>query len=90
MMVLAAVLAAIALPGAAAAATPDLHAGEICAVDGLAVDPRFCFDDIPGTARWIDPLATGGTSEIVPGAAIEVPANPTGHADGLRVEGIRP
>ena len=43
-----------------------------------------------------DPLVTGGTEEggvphgidLVP--AGDVPPNPTGHADGLRVEGLRP
>ena len=90
---LAAALAAIAGPaGSVSAAAQDVNAYEVCAVYGASVDPRFCADYVDPAALWVDPVATGGTSEIVvlPGATTEVSPNPTGHADGLRVEGLRP
>jgi hypothetical protein len=91
-MVAATLAAAGAAAGAAHAAALDSNAYEVCAVYGAAVDPRFCADYIDPAALWVDPLVTGGTEEqvVLPGLVLEVPPNPPGHADGLRVEGLRP
>ncbi len=100
-LILAAALAAIATAGAASAASPDTNVGEVCTVDGVAVDPRFCVDYV-GPARWVDPGSTGGVEDrvVAPGAGEHIVApnagghvmtwKPTGHADGLLVEVITP
>ena len=94
-------LAAIATAGAASAAPSDTNASEVCTVDGVAVDPRFCVDYV-GPALWVDPVATGGVEDraiapeagehiVAPNAGGHVvPWKPTGHADGLLVEVITP
>jgi hypothetical protein len=91
-MLAAAMAAILASAGAAAAAAQDVSAYDVCAVYGASVDPRFCADYVDPEALWVDPVATGGTRQIVvvPSDVLQLPANPTGHADGLRVEGIRP
>jgi len=96
MLMAAATLAAAGVAACAAYAAPDSNAYEVCAVYGAAVDPRFCADYVDPAALWIDPFVTGGTDEgavphgVNPVSAGEVPPNTTGHADGLRVEGLRP
>jgi hypothetical protein len=92
LFMLAAALAISATATSAAQAAADYNAYEVCAVYGVTVDPRFCADYVDPAALWVDPLVTGGTeeSDVFPRALVEAPANASGHADGLRVEGLRP